>query len=646
MDTLKKITSCKKPNSDPFCQLIAKMPVLLVIFTRDGKTLFVNEVLCSVTGYPPEEIVNFNWKTTLYPDKKVQEEIDKLLDRVDVADVYDYEADLRHRDGHFVSILWSVTKLGIFRESEEVYLKFGIDITPRKEAEKNLRNNRQQFKQLADLAEEGIFIHDGRKVLNANRKAYGMFGYEHYEYRDIKDINRFFTLDSLKKIFENFENKYEGPYEIEGIKKDGSVFPVQLMVKAIPIDDENLRVVTIRDLTEIKKAEEETRRERDLFSTIVETSPTGILMFDDNARITFANDFAEKLLRLKLSDLKEIMYDEPEAEVRDCSGKPLPREELPFYIVKSTEKPVRDVCLVFTWSDGSEKVLSINASPLFDEKGKLNRVITTVEDITDRVRIENELLKLNRSLEERAGELAQINAQLERFAFIASHDLKEPLSIISGYAKLLAKKYRGRLDEEADEFIQYIVDDVSRMYKLINSLLEISRVSTRGRTFKLVDTDAVIDRAIIKLKRKIRESGAEITREELPELLVDEHQMVQVFINLIDNAIKFRREEPPRIHIRAENENGKWILMVSDNGIGIEPKYFGLVFQLFQHVGKKEQNNGTGVGLPVCRKIINRHGGDIWITSEPGKGSTFYFSIPKPEMIEQVQQEIPQTEGV
>jgi light-regulated signal transduction histidine kinase (bacteriophytochrome) len=286
--------------------------------------------------------------------------------------------------------------------------------------------------------------------------------------------------------------------------------------------------------------------------------------------------------------------------------------------------------------------MNFNASPIFDEKGNISRVVASVEDITERVRIEDELLSLNQRLEERAGELAQINAQLERFAFIASHDLKEPLNIISGYAKLLSRKYKGKLDKEADEFIQFIVDDVSRMYKLINSLLQISRVSTRGRNFKSVSANILVEKAQSKLRRRIMENEAEIFCDVLPEVLVDEGQMVQVFLNLIDNAIRFRKEEPPKIQIKAEPENGKWVFTITDNGIGIEAKYFGLIFQLFQHIDKNNENDGAGVGLPVCRKIINRHGGDIWLTSTPGEGSTFYFSLPKPEMMEQVYQETPQ----
>jgi PAS domain S-box-containing protein len=327
MDTLEKITSCKKDVEDPFCQLILKMPVMLVIFTRDGKTIFGNEVLISVTGYKKEELFNRNWKETLYPGDENSRRINALLDRVDVGDVYDYEIDLRHKDGHYVPVLWSITKLGRFDGQAEVYLKFGIDITRRTKAEKELRKNEQQFRQLADLAEEGVYVHDGRKIVNANKKAYKMFGYEYHEFMEVTDLKKLFTHKSFETIVQKYSERVEGTYDVEGIKKDGTIFPVQLTVRNFPIDEENLRVIILRDLTDIKKAEEDITRERDLFSTIVETSPVGILMFNEEGRIIFANDFAEEKLRLKMSEIPEIMYDEPHMEVTDCSGKPVSEDE-------------------------------------------------------------------------------------------------------------------------------------------------------------------------------------------------------------------------------------------------------------------------------------------------------------------------------
>ena len=232
------------------------------------------------------------------------------------------------------------------------------------------------------------------------------------------------------------------------------------------------------------------------------------------------------------------------------------------------------------------------------------------------------------------------------FASIASHDLQEPLRVVSGFSQLLGQRYKGRLDKNADEFIGYVVDGTVRMQQLIRDLLDYSRVTTRGNPFKPANCDMVMQKALTNLKTAIEESGAVITADPLPVVTADESQLVHLFQNLIGNAVKYRREqEPPRIHVSAKqladpavhsalriphsaSETG-WLFSVQDNGIGIESQYFDRIFQVFQRLHKRAEYPGTGIGLAICKKIVERHGGSIWVKSEVGKGSIFLFTIPE-----------------
>jgi len=239
--------------------------------------------------------------------------------------------------------------------------------------------------------------------------------------------------------------------------------------------------------------------------------------------------------------------------------------------------------------------------------------------------------QLEQRVQERTTELARSNAELEQFAYVASHDLQEPLRMVASYTKLLEKRYQGRLDADADEFIGYVVDGATRMQQLINSLLDYSRVGTRGRDFAPTSSEKIIQEALANLEVSIEESAAKITCGLLPTVRADALQLNQLFQNLIGNAIRFRSEKPPEIHISAELKDSNWLFSVRDNGIGMESQYFDRIFIIFQRLHTRAEYAGTGIGLAICKKIVERHGGRIWVESEVGKGSTFFFTLPTNE---------------
>ena len=275
--------------------------------------------------------------------------------------------------------------------------------------------------------------------------------------------------------------------------------------------------------------------------------------------------------------------------------------------------------------DGSTRILNTKAEVTdFDENGKPCLIVGISQDITERKQMEEKL-------QETIHELERSNQELEQFAYVSSHDLQEPLRTIASFTQLLERRYKGKLDPDADEFMDYIVDAAVRMKQQIQDLLEYSRITTAGGEFGQVSVDSILNQAIANLKSAIDKNNAEITYDSLPDVIADGDQLRRVFQNIIGNAIKYRKlDEPPKINIsyQIDEQNNEYVFSISDNGIGIEEQYLDRIFKIFQRLHTIEDYKGTGIGLAVVKRVIERHGGRIWAESEPGKGSTFCFTIP------------------
>jgi PAS domain S-box-containing protein len=282
---------------------------------------------------------------------------------------------------------------------------------------------------------------------------------------------------------------------------------------------------------------------------------------------------------------------------------------------------IRSIDTSVVTKDGRHVAVSLSGSVMREDDGEIQGMVCVAQDITERK-------QTHEMLERQAQELVRSNAELEQFAWVASHDLQEPLRMVASYTQLLSKRYKGKLDADADEFIAFAVDGATRMRSLINALLELSRVGARSKDFEATDCDAVYDRTLVNLETLVEDSGALVTRDRLPTVMGDETQLGQLFQNLIANAIKFRGDEQLTVHVGAEQRNGHWEFCVRDNGIGIDPEYAERIFVVFQRLHGKGDRPGTGIGLSICKKIVELHGGRIWVKSLPDEGATFYFTLP------------------
>ena len=358
----------------------------------------------------------------------------------------------------------------------------------------------------------------------------------------------------------------------------------------------------------VESAETELRGTLSILSSTLESTVDGILVLDLEGRVSAYN---RKLLEIWQIDDSQIAHGMPIGELLFVSRKLRdPGAALGRFggILADPEIETHDL---LEFADG--RIVERYSQPQRDGDRSVGRVFS-FRDVTEKKRFEEDLLRSNR--------------ELEQFAYVASHDLQEPLRTVASYVRLLQRRYGGRLDSEADEFIQFAVDGSVRMQRLIRDLLEFSRVTTRGKALEPTDATAVLEGVIAQLQATIAAEHATVTFEPLPRVLADPTQLAQVFQNLIANAIKFRSESPPAIHVTGERMDGECVFRVSDNGIGIPPEYGERIFALFQRLHPVGMYDGTGIGLAICKKIVERHGGRIAIEPGNGPGSTFRFTLP------------------
>ncbi|SDQ49806.1 PAS domain S-box protein [Natronobacterium texcoconense] len=370
----------------------------------------------------------------------------------------------------------------------------------------------------------------------------------------------------------------------------------------------------LTDITERKQAELEAEQQRTQLETLFDVLPVGVIVADADGAILRANDTAREIWGGDVFDDESVAEYEKYDAVWADSGDPVEPGEWTISKVVRGDAVVDPDIYEITSFDGSQRIIMEHGMPVRDEQGDVTRAVVVLTDITER-------REYQRRLEES-------NERLEQFAYAASHDLQEPLRMVSSYLQLLESRYADELDDDAVEFIDYAVDGAERMKEMIDGLLEYSRVDTGGEPLEPLALEDVFADACRDLEVRIEEANAEIRAESLPRVEGDGNQLRQVFQNLISNAIEYSDGESTRVDISAERAGDEWVIAVEDEGIGIDPDDAERVFGLFERLHAVDDHAGSGIGLALCERIVERHDGEIWVESEPGEGSTFYFTLP------------------
>ena len=372
----------------------------------------------------------------------------------------------------------------------------------------------------------------------------------------------------------------------------------------------------IGQFIERQRMEAALRDSEALYHSLVDTLPINVLRKDLAGKVTFGNKLYCETLGRPLQDLLHKtdfdLFPRELAEKYVADDRKVIETRRVFEDIEQHRKP-----------DGTQLYVHVLKAPVFDAQQEVVGTQVIFWDETARKQAED-------ALRQTAEALARSNRELEQFAYVASHDLQEPLRMVASYTQLLARRYTDQLDTTAHDYVRFAVEGARRMQELINDLLTYSRVGTQGKPFASTDCGQVLADTLANLKLVVEERRAVITHDRLPTLSADRGQLAQVFQNLISNALKFCGTRPPRIHVGAECRDGEWCFRVTDNGIGIEPKYFDRIFLIFQRLHTRDEYPGTGIGLALCKKIVERHGGRIWVESETGKGSTFCFTLAAP----------------
>ncbi len=502
------------------------------------------------------------------------------------------------------------------------------NISVRKMAETHLEQMEGKYRGLLEAAPDAmVVVNQAGEIVLLNVQAEKQFGYRRDELLGQKVTNIIpvgfaerLIADGTRSTEDALAQQIGTGIELIGHRKDGGTFPIEIMLSPLENADETLVTAAIRNISVRKMAETHLEQMEGRYRGLLEAAPDAMVVVNQSGEIILLNVQAEKqfgyrrdeLLGQKVTNIIPIGF----AERLIADGLRSTEDALAQQIGTGIE-------LIGHRKDRSQFPIEIMLSPLENADGTL--VTAAIRDISVRKNAEVLLLQ-------KMEEVNRSNEELGQFAYIASHDLQEPLRMVASYTQLLSKRYKGKLDSDADEFIAFAVDGAARMQRLIRDLLTYSRVGTRTNDVLNISSEIALHQALINLRGAIAESGALVTHDPLPPVLADERQLVQLFQNLIGNAIKYQHAEVPLVHIGAtRNSAKKWVFSVRDNGLGIDSQYFERIFGMFQRLHKREEFDGTGIGLAICKKIVERHGGNISIESQLGQGSTFSFALTASE---------------
>jgi PAS domain S-box-containing protein len=591
------------------------------IFTLDplGMVASWNAGAERIKGYKADEIIGQNFSRFYLQNDIDQGKPEAELQIAAASGRSEVEHWRVRKDG---SQFWANVVITAARNSSGSLLGFSEisrDISERKETEARYRG-------LLEAAPDAMVVvnQDGEIVL-LNLQAEKQFGYHRDELvgQKVKNIipegfAERLIADGTRTAAEALAQQIGTGISLRGRRKDGSEFPIEIMLSPLESAEGILVTAAIRDLSVRKAAEKHLAQMEGRYRGLLEAAPDAMVVVNVDGEIVLLNVQAEKQFGYRRD---ELLGQQVKNIIPEGFAERLLADDLRSAADALAQQIGTGIELAARRKDGTSFPIEIMLSPLESPEGIL--VTAAIRDISVRKVAETHLAETVR-------ELKRSNDELGQFAYVASHDLQEPLRMVASYTQLLAKRYKGRLDSDADEFIAYAVDGSNRMQGLIQDLLAYSRAGAVGKALHEISSENALKEALTNLRATIQESGAVVTHDVLPAITTDDTQLAQLFQNLVGNAIKYRSAEVPRVHVSATKNGGKeWIFSVRDNGLGIDPQYFERIFVLFQRLHGRENFKGTGIGLAICKKILERLGGRIWVESQPKKGSTFYFALPE-----------------
>ncbi|MGP8022923.1 MAG: PAS domain S-box protein [Methanobacterium sp.] len=662
--TATNITKLKKDEQS--FEIFHSNPAAMTLTDKEGRWIDVNESFIKLTGYNKEELIGHtSVELNILDSKKRRENLIHVQEKGSLQDV-EFKLQTKSGENRFIILNSEFIEL----DDEIRIVSFLYDITERKKIEEDLKRSAA----LLDVSNEAIFSWDyDNGIVSWNQGAEKLYGYSSKEaigsisHDLLKTQHPFELKEFLEKLAEY--KIWSG--EIIQYTKDGREIIVESRFQLIQ-DTLGRRIVIEcnRDITKRKKSDEELLRLNRALQA---------LSHSDRA-LTHAKDeteYLEEVCKFIIEDCGYLLvwigfvendenktvrpvaysgFEEGYIETLGITWADRERGRGPTGTAVRTGEicACRNILTDHKFEPWREEAIkrgyaSVVALPLINDSNifgvltiyssepvpfsedEINLLADLADDVSygiTTLRLSDEKFKADEILEKTMIELKRSNKELEQFAYVASHDLQEPLRMVSSFTQLLEKQYKDELDETAVEYINFAVDGAKRMQLLINDLLAYSRVTRKSNEFEMVNLEKVLDEVLFNLEIVIDENQAIITRKSLPEIQSDYGQMVQLFQNLIGNALKYRSEETPEIHISALKEDDNWLFSVEDNGIGIESEYFEQIFQIFRRLHTHDEHKGTGIGLAITKRIVEHHSGRIWVESELGKCSTFYFTIP------------------
>jgi PAS domain S-box-containing protein len=597
---------------------------MICAFDEKGKFTYVSAACKEILGYKTKEVIGKIYLDFVHPED-VERSFEATKNIKKGVGTTNFENRVFRKDGSIANLVWSSR----WEASDKRYYCIARDATEKKLSEANLKASEEKYKTLfynhsipSWIYEIGTF-----QLLEVNEAAIEHYGYTQAEFLHLKLENLLFEgeIERHRRLSEQkdfYNQKHKGLWKHK--KKNGEIFYAEISSNSIDYQGKRARLILSIDRTEQIIAEQELRKSNERFLFL--SQATSDAMWDWDLQ-TNKVSWSEGLNKMFAFDNTQ----EPnQVDWRYNNLHPEDRERVETKIKFHLENNIPQ------WEDeyrmkagNSFKYIYDRGYIIYNEKNEPVRMIGAMQDLTERKAHENMLQNLNNSLEKRAKELAESNEELERFAYVTSHDLQEPLRMVTSFLQLLEKRYKDKLDNKANEYINYAVDGAERMKQLILDLLEYSRVNSSKAEVEEVDVNNIIEDLKLTYKTFLSQTKGTINFTNLPKVEGNKTQILQLFQNVIGNAIKYRSSLPPVINISFEEENGFYKFAIADNGIGIDPKFFHKIFIIFQRLHNREEYSGTGIGLAICKKIIDKHGGRIWVESNPGQGTTFYFTLPK-----------------